>query len=197
MHQTGAPRARRPRCASSLTAELQDQLGGAGLRLPPHKPDQYSKALVRPTWSGCLVSHCEAYVTTTSFASSAAPSWNFTLSRSLQVQTDASLLGVQDSASAGTASVPPNLSEYSDSKICSQARSVSPSVSSGQKRLRGSAFCIQTSVSRSAACIAAKISVPSGDEWAPSTSALKAVPEAPWAMITAGTCCLIRLLASV
>src|SRR5262245_51673491 len=109
MHQTGAPRPRRPRRASSLTAELRDQLAGAGFRLPPHRPDQYSKALVRPTWSGCLVSHCEAYVTTTSFASSAEPSWNFTPSWSLQVQTDASLFGVQDSASEGTASVPPSL----------------------------------------------------------------------------------------
>jgi hypothetical protein len=63
--------------------------------------------------------------------------------------------------------------------------------------LSGSAFCIQTRVSRAPACITEKTSLLSGDEWAPVTSALKTVPEPPWATMTAGTCCLIRLFAAV
>ena len=81
--------------------------------------------------------------------------------------------------------------------ICSHARSVSPSVSSPQYRLSGSAFCIHTTVSRSPAFMTEKTSLLSGELWAPVTSALNTVPEPPCEMMAAGTCCLMRVLASV
>jgi hypothetical protein len=52
------------------------------------------------------------------------------------------------------------------------ARSVSPSVSSAQYMLSGSAFCMNTSVSRSPAFMAASCSAPNTEAYAFSTSAL-------------------------
>ncbi len=55
----------------------------------------------------------------------------------------------------------------------------------------GSAFCIQTRVSRPPGSMTEKISLDSGLAWAPATSALKARPEPPCATGIMGTCCLI------